>query len=265
MAFYAKSFVFDNVPSEVYDMRIFNFGTGGIENSPGGTGIEIINKSIYRKPKPYFFGVSQRPVLEFPLTFGSYSVLCGRDRSDIQRWLFGNSSYKRLSIAQDDISEVHYNVLLTNPQPAYIGNLNYAFTCTASCDSPWGWESLRTLTQTYTGGGITNTTFNIYNQSDNNDYTYPSVTFITNGIGTYLTLINNTDNSRSFQFSDISALETITVDNDRQIVTSSTGLLRLQKFNLKWFRLLPGNNSISVQGGISSLSISYNPARKIGG
>jgi hypothetical protein len=49
MAFYAKSFVFDNVPSEVYDMRIFNFGTGGIENSPGGTGIEIINKSIYRK------------------------------------------------------------------------------------------------------------------------------------------------------------------------------------------------------------------------
>jgi phage-related protein len=265
MSFYAKSFIFDGVPSEYYDMRVFSFEGGGLINSPAGSDIEIFSKSVYRRPKTYLYGSSQRPVLTFPLVFGSFTQVDGETRSAIEKWLFGHSVYKILSIEQCDMDGFYYNCLLTSPKSIFIGNLNYAYSCEVSCDSPWMWEYPKTLTKTYSGSVVTDETFTFFNNSANNDYLYPSCTFALNGIGTSFTLINESDNNRAFTFTDLLAGETMTIDNDRKILSSSTGLYRLAKFNLNWLRLLPGANVLHLTGAISSFTMTTQLAKKAGG
>jgi phage-related protein len=265
MSFWAKSFIFDGIPSEIYDMRVFSFEAGGLVNSPAGANIEIFDKQIYRKPKPYFYGVSQRPVLQFPLTFGSFNVVNGDSRSLIKKWLFGNLNYKILQLVQCDLDGIYFNCFLTDPSDLYVANVNYAFSCTVTCDAPWGWEYPKTITHTYSGSSIQNRSFTFNNLSDDLDYMYPTLSFTLNSLGGDFTLTNASDSSRIFKFTGLSAGETITVDNYRQIITSSTGLYRISNFNLNWFRLLSNLNNLSYVGAIDSFSMTYQEARKIGG
>jgi len=262
--FWGKTFIFDNVPSETYNLGIINFDEGKI-NSPGGADIEIVTKQLYRKPKPLFFGTSQRPVLQFPLTIGTIDWLDGQTRSLIQKWLFGHKVYKKLQILETDLEDCYFYCFLTNSAPTYVGNMNTAYSCTVVCDAPWAWEPARTMTRTYTDDHYVTDSMNFYNSSADNDYLYPTVKFITNNIGSSFTLTNVTDASRQFIFTGISPIETITVDNYTQQMTSSTGLYRLSQFNKNWFRLLPGNNKLNWEGGMSNISITYQLAHKVGG
>jgi phage-related protein len=260
MGFYAYSFLFNDIPSEYYGLKIFNFDNGGKENQNSGGDIEIITQEVYRRPIPYFYGVNQKPVLTFPLIFGSYSALDGITRNVIHKWLFGQINYKKLVIVQDDMIDKYYNCFLINPQTVYIGNLGYAFEATVVCDSPWAWSYDKTFEKTYSSDNV-NDSFIFVNESANGDYLYPTVSFTLNSLGSGITITNNTDNGRKFIFTGISPLETITIDNDRQILSSSTGLYRLSKFNLNWFRLLQGMNTINISGGVSSFTMTYKIAK----
>jgi phage-related protein len=264
MSFWGKNFVFNGTPSELYDLMLINFSTGQIE-SPGGAGIEIIDKKVLRKAKPYFYGAQQVPKLEFNLTIGSPNYVDGYTRNLIERWLFGQISYQKLMIMESDLDDCYFNCFLTDPSNTYIGNLNVAYTCKAICDAPWAWSYPKTYTQNLSGTTVSSGSFVFYNMSADNDYLYPTLSFSTNSVGNRATFTNETDNGRSFVFFDINANETISVDNDKQYLTSSTGLLRVSKFNKNWFRLLPGANIISYAGGLSTFSLTYQFAKKVGG
>lgn len=264
MGFYASSFVFANQASEYYDLMIFNFGSGGKQNSSAGGDIEIVNKEVFRRPVPYFYGVTHKPVLTFPLVFGSKNALDSNTREAIHKWLFGQMNYQKLEIVQMDMMDAYYNCFLTNPQIVDIGNLKYAFEATVVCDAPWAWSYDKTLTKTYTED-VVNDDFIFINDSANADYLYPEISFTLNGLGDGITITNYSDNNRQFIFTELSPNETITIDNDRQILTSDTGLYRLSSFNLNWFRILQGTNSLNISGGITSFQMDYKLARNIGG
>lgn len=264
MSSWARSFIWDNVPSEIYDMRVFRYESAGKENSPTGGNIQIIDKKIFRRPKPYFFGTTQNEVLTFPLVFGSFDAIDSTTRNAIEKWLFEQTNYKKLQIIHYDLDSIYYNCLLVNSQAIKIGNLNFAYQCDVVCDSPWAWEFPKTLSKTYVDDSV-DSTFNFINNSANGDYLYPSLAFTLNALGSGITITNETDSNRQFIFTSLSPSETVTVDNDRQIITSDTGLRRLSGFNLKWFRLIPGLNTINVQGGVSSLDMTYQFASRMGG
>jgi phage-related protein len=264
MAFWARSFIWDDTPSEIYDMRVFRFDGGGKDSSPAGGDIQIIKKDAPRRSKPYFYGVIQNEVLSFPLVFGGYNAIDAATRNTVEKWLFGQTTYNKLQIVQYELMGVYYNCFLTNPQIVSVGNLAYAYECTAICDSPWAWEFEKTQTHTYAGDSV-NDSFVFTNDSANMDYLYPDIVFSTNALGNSITITNETDSNRQFIFTAISPSETITVDNERQIITSDTGLRRLAKFNLKWFRYLPGNNTITITGGVSSVAFTYQFASRAGG
>ncbi len=264
--FYAKSFIFNGVPSEVYDLQIFNFESGGVRDGPAGSDSTIYQKWPYRKSKPYFYGTSQNTPLEFDFTVGSENAISGDMRNLIEKWLLGQRGYLPLQIIQDDLDGIIYNVFLTKATTKYIGNLNYGLNLHAQCDAPWGFSFPQTLTKTYSGSAIVSETFDFYNESANSDYLYPELSFTTSDIGTSFSLTNLTDDTtRIFAFTDISAGETMTVDCDREIISSSTGLLRMPKFSRKFFRLLPGNNSLNMVGGITEFTMTYSFAKKVGG
>jgi len=264
LAFYGAEVIYDNVPSSVYDLRIMDFSTSGDVDSPAGSNMEIYEKYIFRKSKSFYYGRTQNTPLEFDLTLGSKETIDAITRSAIQKIFLGRDSYKDFQIVQDDLMLIKFETLFTSAENKYIGNIQKGITLHGHCNSPYGFTYPKIVTQTFGGNGLVNYDFNIYNDSDNNDYIYPEVEFILNSVGNDFQLTNITDDSRIFLFSDLQPAETITVDNYRESVVSDTGLLRLSAFNKKWFRLLPGNNQLNIQSGIGTFTITYSEMKSIG-
>ena len=264
-SFNALDFVFDDISSHTYGLRIYNFGDSSPFHGTGSSDVNIISQRVLRKAKPYFLGRSQEPSLEFELTFGTENSISGMDRDIISAWLFGRAEYKKLYIIQPDLNGAYFNCFMTKPQPIYIGNLNYAFSCTVVCDSPFAYSPLKTVSGSFTGGGVVDHDVDVYNYSSDDDYLYPIITFGLNAVGDSFSLTNITDSSREFLFEDLQPNEEITVDNDLQTITSSTGDLRLSNFNKNWLRFLPKKNSLNISSGIGTFEITYRERWKIGG
>jgi phage-related protein len=264
MAFWGWEFLIDNVSSVDFGLFISSIEGSSVINSPMGSGLNPIVKKLLRNPVEYLYGVELGPPLEFSLEFFSANPISSEDRNIIGQWLFGNMAYRKLQIIQYDLENVYFNVLITNATATYVGNQHYGWRCDIKCDSPFAYEYSNVTTRTG-GAGILNETFNFNNLSATQDYTYPLLAFTTNGIGTSFSITNAMDTSRIFLFDSISANETITVDNQRQIITSSLGLMRISRFNKNWLRLLPGINALTSVGGVTSYTITYTPFKKIGG
>jgi len=262
--FKGLEFIFDNKSSDFYGLKLYNSDTGSSEGDAGSK-VEILEKTILRKPKTILFGTSQNTQLEFDLIIGSTSEVDAQTRSAISRWLLGRSSYLPLSIVQEDMLSTIYYVIFTEMKPVFYGNLNYAFVAHAKCNAPWAYMSPKTSTYNYSGSSIVSTTINYNNLSDNNDYTDTIVSFTMNGIGNYFTITNVTDNNRVFSFTNILPYETITVNGNTLEVYSSTGLKRVDSFNKGFVRFVPGINVLQIQGGINQLSFTTEFAVKAGG
>jgi phage-related protein len=263
--FYGSSFIFDDVPSENYNLRILDFEqTGGVNDSPAGSESTIHQTWLYRKSKPYFYGTSLNIPLTFNFTVGSFNSIHALDRGTIDKWLLGRSTYLPLQICQTDMQDIYFNVIFS-ANNKYVGNLQKGIMLNATCDAPWGFEKEKTLTYSFSNGATQNLNFNFYNNSDDSGYLYPSIIFKTNDIGNSCTLTNHTDSERKFEFTGILADETITIDNYLQILTTDSGLKRMSTFNKYFFRLLPGKNELTLQGGLLSFAMTYQFARKIGG
>jgi len=263
--FYAANFIFNEIASEEYGVQILNFeNTSGIANSSAGNAIEIIEKRIYKRTKPYHFGNTQNIPMTFDLTIGSSDFISAIDVAKISKWLLGKSGYLKFQVDQDDVGEIFWNTIFTSGEVFYVGRKPVGFLLHAQTDSPWGYTFPRSLSYSFPVVATQDFDITFYNDSDDNGYLYPIVEFNLNSLGTDFTIINVTDNDRSFAFTGLSPLEEISVDNDLKIITSSTGLHRLSYFNKNWFRLLPGANELNVSGAIEWLDIQYQFARTVG-
>ncbi len=274
-SFFGDTFIFDSVPSEIYDLRILNFDSGESEGVSGAES-EIYEKYVCRKSKAYYYGRTQNKPLEFDITVGSFGTISGQDRNLIEKWLLGRSKYLPFQIVQDDLADVYFNVIFTNSSIKYIGNFQKAFILHARCDAPWGFTFDKTLSLPPVGVSFSPPVtypFVFFNDSANTDYLYPKIKFTIASSGGKFTLRNITDSNRTFSFTSVSPdnllpNETITVDNYNQIITTTetvSGGNRLPRFNKNWFRLLPGKNNLSIDASqITSASMIYSFARKVG-
>lgn len=261
MSFYGKSFVFNSKPSDVYNLYITSLDGG--QETHGLGDVEVLLETVFRRAKPYFLGASQSSsVLTIPAMINSPDVIDAPISGAIEKWLFGQLGYKKLQIIQPDMLDVYFNCFLKNPSMLKTGNQIRGYSFDIECDAPWAWQFEKTLTKTYTAETVSDS-FSFKNTSDNNDYLYPKTTITINEFGGDITITNASDNSRIFQITDLSANEVLTIDNDLGILTSSTDLLRMGTFNKNWFRLVSGNNEISIDGNVASFVMNYSFARKV--
>lgn len=265
MGFYSTSFTYDGIPSEQFNLEIASIESGESSN-PGSGDVEIIESYVRRRHKPYFYGITYSNRMEFGISFFSPDEISAVDISYIQDWLIAKPSYRDFAVMQPDMSWVYMRAIFTSPRIIRIGNIIYGLSAACQLDSQFGYTYPRTQTFNYTGP-IVSGSFVFYNNSHYQGYLYPSPMTITTGSSTGggITIVNHTDNARVFSFTDLSPLETITINNDLGIVTSSLGKHRLANFNKNFFRYVPGLNNISVSGsGITQLSITTQFARRIG-
>ena len=273
MAFYAQDFIYDDIPSAFYGITITSEGNGEI-SSVGAGNISLMTQSIFRRPKPFFYGVQQTPVLVIPVSFKLPNDMDAYQESAISKWLFGQQEYRKLRIVQPDMQTIYYNCLIVDQQLQRVGNLIRGYTYNMVCDAPWAWEDSKVVSYTYPVDSYhIEEIFTINNITDNMYYTYPTIDFTTNTFGGSIYIRNLTDNAgigwdRYFGLTSLSAGEVIHIDNDLEYMTSSTStdtddLKRLTNFNNTWVRLLPGENSLKVSGHIKSFSFTYPIARKV--
>lgn len=278
MAYQGYQFIFDGIPSQTYGLRIVSFESASYRYS-GGSAMELITSKASRSLKTKILGSYPDKPLEFEL-----EVICERELSitqatAIKSWLFGHFRYKKLQIFKDDLAGCYFNCILNNPEDININGYN-GWKFTVICDAGGAWENPRTFHfafespdqgetveygETPDENQETTTTITIYNQSENNDYTYPSVSFVAQGNDGKASIKNLSDNEREFYFTGLSGGEAITIDGHTKIIkTSSEGVNRLPDFNKKFLRLVRGANQLEVSG-ISSLDITIENFRRLGG
>lgn len=254
-SFWGSSFIFNGINSELYDLRIYDFSPSNPSTNPAGGEVSIYEKWLYKRETPYYYGRYYQNPLEFDFTVGSYSYIDVATRNAIESWLTGQSTYLPLRIVQDDMSIIVYNIIITQSSHVYIGNMNYALTLHARCDRPWGLHYPPLLSINYSSDTVSQT-ITYLNESSFSGYNKPTITFTMNSSGGSFSITNQSENNRVFSFTDLIAGEKITVDNDKGIISSSTGLFRMENFNKNFLRLIQGKNILNLAGNISQFTLS---------
>jgi len=265
MSFFGRSFVFDGIPSETYNLFISS-PDGGDVDTPGGSNVSIVKDEIRRRSEPFTYGVDQIEVLKFEIMLNSPSPdgLTAVDIQTAKRWLLGRQSYKKLQIMQPDMQDVYFNCFLSNAREHKVGNIIRGLKLDVECNAPWAFRFDKILTFDYIVAFV-NTSILINNLSDDNYYLYPNLDVTMNSTGGDLTITNTNDSDREFIFESMSPDEVLNVNNSLNILTSSTGLFRLSNFNKQWLRLVPGMNNLTIVGNVSQLLFTLKFAKKIGG
>ena len=266
MAFSARTFIFDSIPSEVFNVYLGTINDSGETTTDASNGISILTQKIYRRPSPLMYGVEQNTVLNVSLSM--YMPDGGLDEqsfANVSSWLFGAQEYKILRLCQNDMLDVYLRCFLTDPKVTRIGNFVRGMTCTAVADSPWFWKTPKSYHYSWGDTQTISDTINFFNESENNYYTYPSSLILTaNSAGGTISIINTADNDREFLLS-ISSGEIVTMDCYNQIISSSVANLPLENFNLNFLRFKKGLNVLNIMGGILSMDLTVERAVKIGG
>lgn len=263
--FHARDFNYDGETSYEYDVQLYCINDGnGFTEQPSGSDITIVSDSISRQAEKLVFGTKQDKQLEFDITIGSLHHKCRSDIDKIMAWLTGRQKPAWLEIRQADLLETRFLCFITDPKVITMGNLPYALKCHVVCTSPYAYSYEETICYQITTGAIK---FEFQNISASREYLYPKIRYTpTNGTQIF-SITNLTDNNRrfAFDFSPIpNGLETIEVDNRRQIVTSNTDNNRFRNFNKTWFRLQRGANLIFAEGN-GMLELIYMFPKRVGG
>lgn len=259
-AYQGYDFIFDGTPSRLYGLRICIFD-GDEWRFTGGSEMDYTTDRAARSLRTIYLAAVPSEVLEFDL-----EVICERELNTqqveaVKSWLFGHIEPKKLQIMRSDLHDVYFNCLLNEPEDIEIDGYN-GWKFTVVCDAGGAWEEPKSYSYT---PAATNGRIVFQNKSGNNDYTYPSISFTLGAQATEFSITNESDNNRVCKFTGLTGGETITVDGETKIITSSLGVARLSCFNKNFLRLRRGMNVLVCNGDVANLTITVQNFRRMGG
>lgn len=244
--FNAMYFSLDGIYSGVYGLRIASFDdSGGVEESQFLTPTLNITKSS-RSNRFYYGG---RTIDSAPQKI--MSIISDRGINDINRreilsWLY-KPGFRDLVIHQPDYEGYKFRVAISDINVIYFSALCVGFSMTLNFDSIYGTGKPTIVKATLDGTGKK---VKILNKSDlPYQYTMPVVKFTNKVSDGELTIKNNSDTSlMEFQITDLKKNETVTIDNELQLISSTANDDILSYFNKRWLRLKPGMNELLITG-----------------
>lgn len=250
MAFYGCEFIFDGIPCSEYGLMVYSFGSNSQSDTKFQSG-DIVEDRINGRYDALTYGVRQNGSLEFNLVFGANVESIDRnmhlERYEIEAissWLTGHQQRKWLSIMQDDMHEYRYKCFITDLRLITHGLEPWAFSCTVSCDSPFGYTYPEILE--YPVNGTLDEI--VFNRSSYNGYYKPVVELDISSGGNF-SICNHDDADRTFTFTSLpTGSYTIVVDNQNQVLTASNSLNLYPYFNSKFLRLVRGGNHLTFTG-----------------
>lgn len=196
-------------------------------------------------------------------------TLSAQEIKDIERWLFNRRNYYKLyvDIADDCYGETYqiingiekqfyFNCRFMNPTKIF-GNGGVAgFKATMECDSHLLWQDSveKVFPIAHTASGNTSVvSFEV--DSDMNEYIYPKVTITMADAGGDISITNNTDDStRLTSFKSLTGGIEFMINGNLNYISGNN---YIKFYDKNFIRLLPGANSISIVGAISSIKFEW--------
>lgn len=252
--FNTYEFTFAGESSAMYGLMVYDIGGRGQGEVGFGNAASIVETRTNNRIRPIHFGVNYHSApLEFTLVFGSDRALDRYEMEDVALWLTGYQDYQWLTIDQPDLENVQFRCLVTKLTPITHGWLPVAFEATIVCDCPYAYGY--PFEKQYQIASTTNILFR--NDSTVREYVKPVLTFQPLSGTRSLRIVNHDDNDREFLLDKIPSSEVVAViDNDNGIIQDvQNGYNLYDGFNLNFFRLVHGDNNLTISGnGILTMS-----------
>lgn len=255
MAFYGCEFSFDGIPCSEYGLMVYTFGSTGQSDVSFETG-DVAEDRLSSRYDALMYGLNQNQSLSYTLVFGpnieSLDANQPLDRYEVEAiaaWLVGHQQRKWLTIVQPDMEAFRYKCLISGLKLVTYGDMPWAFSCTVSCDSPFAYTFPDVFSYSMNGSsrGID---VNLFNRSSYNGYYAPVIEI--EPTGTSVSIVNHSDGDREFKLEGLPTGESflISVDNKNQVITSSHSIDKnmYSKFNMNFFRLVRGDNMLTIKG-----------------
>lgn len=256
-------FEFNSRKSTEFDLILCKIdASGGLSEGSISGVASIIETTLPSRWRPIFYGTSLNTKLEFEFSFGliperyeRHKPLTRAEIANISAWLTGHSSYLPLKILDGDLSNYVFKCVITELNMTGDGNEVWGMVASVTCDSPYAYLERKVYTADATENG---TTITIENLSGLNQYYYPRVEYISTQGGD-LEITNKSDKYRVFKFTGLPAAATnVIIDNENQVITNTADINIYDNFNYKFFRMVPGENILTVKGdGIVVITCEY--------
>ena len=244
--FSAMYFSLDGIYSGVYGLRIASFeNVGGAEENSFLSPMINISRSA-RSNRFYYGGRTVDSPLEKLISMVSDRGINDINRREILSWLYA-PGFRELIIHQPDYENYKFRVAISCINTIYVGSLCVGFSMNLTFDSIYGYGEPTISKQTLSGSAKT---IKLLNRSDPIcQYVMPTIKFTNRRSSGSLSITNKSDASLSkFLISNLSNNEVVTIDNELQIISSSSKDDILSSFNKAWLKLKPGINELSLQG-----------------
>lgn len=265
MSFLGNNFVYNGVSSRDFGLLLVSINSS-LNEVPSGSGVEIQSVSVMRNPKKLFLGVRESGVLEFPIEIISKERIDLPTFLRIKQWLFGNPGYHKLQIEDEWYSDFYFNCILKANEDIKFGSEYFGLRCAVECDSPYAYTFPNTREYRFDGSMMNPIEFD--NLSAEIHGLRPLIEFKMSSSGKDF-MIKNLTTDREFKLSELTPCEVIIVDNQNEIVSSSTGLNRFKNLsrgeNQGYFSLAHGLNKLEVYGLAEYLKITYQFSVRLGG
>lgn len=251
MAFYGCSFIFDGIPCEEYGLMIYRFDSQKQDDAEFTSTGSIQTDHIPRRNRSFLYGTEMISPLRFTLVFGGtrFDTREYLDRWEIDAissWLTGHDTYKWLEICQTDLELVRYRCVITKLKLLTDETYPWAFSCEVTCDSPFSYEYPERLTYSVTDS----LDVRMSNRSSCSKFYYPKMEIALSG-GTGVKIINHSDRDRVCEFAELPSGNEMTLymDNENQVLSCSLDAINpYEHFNFKFFRMVRGDNLLTIEG-----------------
>lgn len=185
------------------------------------------------------------------------------DVRDFLKWTTGARNVSYLDLL-DESGQIKYSFLgrVTNAFQQKMDGRTIGLILEYTCNTPFAYSPVQKVERSIIG----EETFTITNDSDDiYSYVYPKVTY-TNASGDYVVISNTTTNNIGDSATKITGLisgETITIENNMMILSSTINKTFGDTFNFVFPRLAAGDNEITIDG-IGTITFEYIYPIKIG-
>jgi len=246
-----QNFTFDGITSESMGVSLVR-QESGVFGVPYVSSRNILEDYPSRTIAPYFFRTQNQP-LSFTLTFTCLDEDIDNTKlKAIASWLF-QGDYKAF-ISEDNTDKIYY-IMATNQIDFMTNGFDEGYlTVNFRCKFPYAMSlaSTPTYDSPYDVNQVTPVTkFTINNACNVFEYFYP-IYEITVGASATEIYLYNWETEQEVFFDELASGEVIYVDNQKNIITSSTGNYKYDSFSKDWFKLIQGDNLIEI-GGICTI------------
>lgn len=251
MSFFGTEFIFDGIPCSGFQLMMYNVGQSSDSGSQFASTGSIVEETVSKRWRPYFYGVKYEDKLQFEITFGVNQHRIDRgcylsrfEIAEIAAWLTGHDQYKVLTIDQPDMRDVFFRCIITELTTVTYGDIPWALRATVTCDSPYAYARK----QTFSFASMDEREYTLRNPSSLNQPYSPKIDITLMG-GKSFSIENETTGDGPFTFDNLPAnTGTIHVDCDTCVITCDSGANMYEHCNLNFLRLVRGENKIKLTG-----------------